>query len=187
MRVVFKRTHERGYAVDVRLDDGARVQMNPAPGFDPFMPHDLLHLIVESELAIDNGIFGQLQQRGGAGTFRAAARRPGRDARRQRRRAARRDRQLLRAGRDEAQQSERATWIALQAWLAGSAEPELRARAAQPGEVAAYRAAVPDVEANQLSDAALRGIRARMDELSRRWRDVAVGQSMSVDWPLGRR
>lgn len=38
----------------------ALVEMNRAPGYDPLMPHDLLHLIVESELGLTRGIFGQL-------------------------------------------------------------------------------------------------------------------------------
>ena len=43
--------------------------MDSAPGFDPRTPHDLQHFIVEQELGIKLGIFGQLAAGGTAGTF----------------------------------------------------------------------------------------------------------------------
>ncbi|MGJ4944430.1 hypothetical protein ACQR1W_27955 [Bradyrhizobium sp. HKCCYLS1011] len=52
MSVSFIRTGERRYPVRATLDDGRVLEMNPAPGFDPWMPHDLQHFIVEKCLGL---------------------------------------------------------------------------------------------------------------------------------------
>jgi hypothetical protein len=43
--------------------------MDPAPGYDAKLPHDMAHFIVENELGISGGVFGQLASGGTAGTF----------------------------------------------------------------------------------------------------------------------
>ena len=43
--------------------------MEPAPGYDARMPHDMAHFIVENELGINGGVFGQLAAGGTARTF----------------------------------------------------------------------------------------------------------------------
>ena len=60
MKVTFTRTHARGYSVSI---EGAGIEpatMDPAPGYDDRLPHDAAHFIVENELGIVRGIFGQL-------------------------------------------------------------------------------------------------------------------------------
>lgn len=47
MRVTFRKTHRRGYAVDIAREHGEDLTMNPAPGYDELLPHDLVHLLVE--------------------------------------------------------------------------------------------------------------------------------------------
>jgi hypothetical protein len=69
MLVTFTRTGERRYAVRATLEGMPDVEMNPAPGYDPFMPHDLQHFIVERALGIDGAIYGQLAAGGTVGTF----------------------------------------------------------------------------------------------------------------------
>lgn len=69
MEVEFRRTGERRYAVTIFRKSYAHIEMNPAPGYDPIMPHDLLHLAVESEIGLRCGIFGQIAAGGNAGTF----------------------------------------------------------------------------------------------------------------------
>jgi hypothetical protein len=69
VKVEFRRTAARRYAVSVHRDGPAPIVMAPAPGYDPLMPHDLLHLIVEGELGLARGIFGQLAAGGHAGRF----------------------------------------------------------------------------------------------------------------------
>jgi hypothetical protein len=45
------------------------LHMDPAPGYDPRLPHDAAHFIVENELEITGAIFGQLAAGGTANTF----------------------------------------------------------------------------------------------------------------------
>jgi len=47
--------------------------VNPAPGYDPVLPHDLQHFIVERALGIEGAVFGQLAAGGTAGTFHVIA------------------------------------------------------------------------------------------------------------------
>ncbi len=69
MRVHFKKTGERRYGVWVERDCAPAMMMHPAPGFDAYLPHDLLHLVAEAEWGIDEAVFGQLAGGGDAGTF----------------------------------------------------------------------------------------------------------------------
>ena len=73
MSVTFLRTGERRYAVRVEVEGSGVMEMNPASGFDPIMPHDLQHFIVEQTLGIEGAIYGQLAAGGTAGTAQDAA------------------------------------------------------------------------------------------------------------------
>lgn len=44
--------------------------LSPAPGYDDHIPHDLVHSVVEAELALQSGVFGRAAR--GGGTFIAA-------------------------------------------------------------------------------------------------------------------
>lgn len=131
MIVSFRRTGSRRYAIEVRRRDHPDVEMNPAPGYDALVPHDMLHMIVEAELRLHRGVFGQLATGGHAGTFHFRGQ-PGeskRDGARLRRRSNRRGARLLRAGRTDASQSERAAYIAWYEWLARASSSSRRNRA----------------------------------------------------------
>jgi hypothetical protein len=108
MIVTFERTAERRYRVRVEREDAPALIMDPAPGYDASMPHDLLHFVVEAELRIANGIFGQLAQGGDAGTFHAAGPAAGKWKRKGRR--------LAREGKADAMASERLVHEAGTAW-----------------------------------------------------------------------
>ena len=43
--------------------------MPRGPGYDPWLPHDLVHFVVERHFEIARGVFGQLAAGGDAGTF----------------------------------------------------------------------------------------------------------------------
>src|ERR671919_613927 len=113
MIVVFRRTGQRRYAVEAQRPGFPPVVMNPAPGYDQFLPHDLMHLVVEAQLRFSLGVFGQLAQGGDAGTFHLPLQqgKRARETTRTRTRIKARGAKLLKAGRDESAQSERATYI----------------------------------------------------------------------------
>jgi hypothetical protein len=53
MKVSFMKTGARRYGVLVRRDRAAEFVMNPAPGYDDYLPHDLLHFVAEAEWKLD--------------------------------------------------------------------------------------------------------------------------------------
>src|SRR5215207_7392869 len=69
MVLVFRRTGQRRYAVLAQRSGFPDQEMNPAPGYDPLMPHDMMHLVVEAQLGLRRAVFGQLASGGDAGTF----------------------------------------------------------------------------------------------------------------------
>ena len=186
MTVVFRRTGERRYAVDVQRPPFGALEMDPAPGYDPKMPHDLMHLVVEAELGLTQGIYGQLSSGGDAGTFRPTfnARETSREIARLRRRVKARGTKLLQHGRDECAQSERATSICWQQWLARSQSPAKRTTAAALAQQAKeVRDVARDAELQALNQKKLDEICEHLDELSSYWSKLKVGQSMAVRWP----
>ena len=56
MLVTFLRAGERRYAVRVAVEGGPILEMCPAPGYDPLMPHDLQHFIVERAFGMEGAI-----------------------------------------------------------------------------------------------------------------------------------
>jgi len=70
MLVTITRTSQRSYAVRVAPVGHPALEMNPAPSYDERLPHDVVHFVVENELRLARGIFGQLAAGGRAGTFR---------------------------------------------------------------------------------------------------------------------
>jgi hypothetical protein len=138
--------------------------MAPAPGFDAFLPHDLVHFVVEREWGLQHGIFGQLAEGGDAGTFvpvrLSALRREG--ARGARIRA---------AHRSDTGQSERLAHVAYVAW-----------RSRRGHEVAAWDLEAVG-EAGDADAALLERAVERLDELAQRWHALQVGGSISLPWP----
>lgn len=184
MRVEFHKTGERRYGVVILRRDLPDLAMNPVPGFDPLMPHDLLHFLVEQELGLRKGIFGQIALGGTAGTFHevTSAESDARGAERRRRKTAKRGKNLLQENLDDCARSERATYICLYEWLQRSSDAQLRARAAEmkPG-VESTKGQMTAAERDAL-DAKLPKIRARMDELSRRWSLLQTNEFISLEW-----
>ena len=69
MEITFTRTAPHRYRVSVEGRDVVPSYMEPAPGYDARLPHDMAHFIVENELGIKGGVFGQVAGGGTAGTF----------------------------------------------------------------------------------------------------------------------
>jgi len=154
MKVTFTRTAERRYRVSV---DGVGIEpsyMEPAPGYDPELPHDLAHFIVERELGIKGGIFGQLASGGRAGTFRY-------DSVRNPSKTARRNKNILSANRDDALFSEHAVHISCSKWK---------------GEKAAYE------PMRRISPSDIDKICRAFDDFSLRWSKLRVGESITLEW-----
>jgi hypothetical protein len=184
MSVTFVRTGERRYAVRAAIDGGQTVQMDQAPGFDPLMPHDLQHFIVEKCLGIEGGIFGRLAAGGTAKTFHATVDSgSAREASRIRRKQAARDNKILPSQTDDYARSERATYVCWQDWLAHSPNPELRARASAMDQTAnGMMARMTPAERASFTPAKFGRIRQEFQRLSERWSSLAIGESFTESW-----
>ena len=187
MQVEFHKTGERRYAVKILRSDLPDLEMNPAPGFDPLLPHDLMHFIVELELGLQNAIFGQVATGRNAGNFisRPSESSNTREDSRFRRKEAKRRKKILKAGMDEYLQSERATVVCLYDWLSHSADEKLRARAEEMKiTFDSILSQMSKNERKMLNKEKLAEIRNRMDKLSKRWSELKVNQSMTLEWSL---
>jgi hypothetical protein len=181
MEVQFKRTGERRYAITIFRERHPTVEMNPAPGYDPIMPHDLLHLVVEKELGLRRGVFGQIAAGGNAGTFHTipSENENKREASRLRRKVAKRGEKLLREGRDESALSEHAAYICLNEWLARSTDPDRRKLAVR---LAPENEQISD-DGDILTGEVLNRVCASLDQASEQWTSLKVAESFSVTWP----
>jgi hypothetical protein len=185
MILIFQRTGQRRYAIQAKRPGLPEVVMDPAPGYDPFMPHDLLHLVVEAQLGLNGGVFGQLNAGGNAGTFHPIS--DGSSARagtRGRRHMNRRGKTLMREGRADSSQSERATYICWYEWLTRSPSDDrrkvARAMSAQANHI---RGTAPAAEMRALGENKIERICRHLDELSSHWSRLSVGEFMAVRWP----
>ncbi|MGH9881836.1 MAG: DUF4440 domain-containing protein [Pyrinomonadaceae bacterium] len=95
MKVTFTRTAERRYRVSVEGPGVVSSWMEPAPGYDARLPHDMAHFVVENELGISGGEFGQLAAGGNARTFKPTAEQS-------RRKLAKRGNRIATTNRDDA-------------------------------------------------------------------------------------
>lgn len=161
MLVTFARTAERRYRVSVEGPGIVPSYMEPAPGYDSRLPHDMAHFVVEDELGITGGVFGQLAAGGHAGTFHPIGEH-------HRSRADKRGKRLATEHHGDAMLSERLVGIACHAWSSGAC-------AVKPDEL-------PDgVTADDIG----RVCRA-FDAASAAWSRLRVGESMTLAW-RGRR
>ena len=182
MIVVFRRIGQRRYAVEAKRRQFPDLEMNPAPGYDPFMPHDLMHLVVEAQLGLRHGIFGQLAAGGDAGTFHPTFKtnKPSREVARIRRRVKARGKKLLSEGRDESVQSERAAYICWREWMARSQPSGQKVR---PRSMVQVRDVATSNELRALNEKKMSEICTHLDQLSSHWSRLEVGEGMAVRWP----
>ena len=162
MVVHFVKTGARRYSVIVERKGGPALVANPAPGYDDFLPHDLLHFVAEAEWGIDGGVFGQLAS-GDSGIFIP-------DDERLRVEWLRK-RKLRRKERPRGRRSEALAGVLEAAWKASAGKaplPEhwhvqLAAARAEPERLAA--------------------VVASLDDLAARWNELQVGRSLTLEWP----
>ncbi len=172
MRVIFQRTGERRYAVVVEVPGQAAQTMNPAPGFDEHIPHDLVHYVVEAALGLEAGVFGRAAR--GGGTFYAATTATNaREQARQRRKQARREQGLRRerANEEQLETSERIAYLSDIAW---------RRRHGQRPDLAFAPPAAP---ISAVDTARIQRVVSLLDEVAPRWNQLTAGGEMTFDWP----
>ncbi|MEM9564282.1 MAG: hypothetical protein AAGA93_16790 [Actinomycetota bacterium] len=185
MEIVFERTGTRRYAVEVRRACGTVLRMDQAPGFDPWFPHDLQHLVVEEQLGLDHGIFGRVARGGSASAFSTVedgALAHKRAAMRRQRRLKRRDAVLAAGEPNHIARSERATSVAWHDWLANSDDPELRVRSFELADRVRSTLARMDPDERSALVAALPRMRRRIDEVATQWSTTPIGGSITITW-----
>lgn len=172
MTVTFERTGARRYATVVSVPGEPVRRAEPAPGFAPAFPHDLVHYLVEATLGMTHGVFGRALS-GGAGLFLPVGDDPRERAREQRRRQ-RREAALAAADRGDMERSERLTGWCTVTWYrrGGAATPEWARRGAGT-------TAVQTPEDQVVVDRVV----ALLDELSPRWQALPVGGALQFTWP----
>ena len=182
MIVVFRRTGQKRYSVEAQRPGFPDVVRHSAPGYDQFVPHDMMHLVVEAQLGLTHGVFGQLASGGNAGGFILL--KQSADTARARTRLKARGTKLLKQGRDELMRSERAAYICWHEWMTRSPSSELRKRAHVLAlNVAQVRDNASAAEHRALNKEKLDSICGHLDQLSSHWSRLEVGASMSVSWP----
>lgn len=166
MVVHFRKTAARRYGVFVDRERAPAMMMHPAPGFDEFLPHDLLHFVAEAEWGIDGAVFGQLAAGGDAGAFWPVEQKLIARSMRRRRRE-------QRLGQGRGRRSELLAGILECAWNAR------RGRARLPADWN-ERLAAARVEPERLEP-----ILVSLDDLAERWHALLVGESIALEWPRG--
>ena len=157
MEVKFTRTGQRRYRVSIEGDDVVSSYMDPAPGYDARLPHDMAHFIVENELGIKRGVFGQVAASGHVGTFT-----PIDDNKR--RKFLRRGKQIAKANQKDALLSEQLVAIAYALW---------QNKAAQ----------MPPVAGITRED--IMRVCREFEAASAVWSKLGVGESMTLVWRAG--
>lgn len=169
MDVSFERTGERRYATVVTLPGRHPRRMDPAPGYDDHIPHDLVHYLTEAELGLASGVFGRAAA--GGGGFTETAETPGDPRRRAReqRRLKKREASLNRTDPGDMGRSE---------CLAGLCDIAWRRRAGASAPEWARRKQIPPQDA-----AAVGRILDRLDEVAPLWHELPVGGALTFTWP----
>ena len=156
MNVTFSRTGERRYRVSVEGPGVVSSWMEPAPGYDARLPHDMAHFVVENELRIVGGVFGQLASGGLANTFHPYDEKA-------RRKLTRRSKGIAAANVDDAVLSEKIVWLACRTWNHEN---------------------VDGTTIKGVSDEDIRRVCLKFDEVSFLWSNLAVGESMTLNWKV---
>ena len=174
MRVTFPRLpdHERAYAL-VERDDGAVYRLYGGMA-GPRLPHDIMHLVVERELRIGDGIWGGIA----AGIIfdtmqHVSGRRPPH--------ARERSRELLARFRQRGLRAEMlANFVECVAGLDHPSDTQIMTLAATKLTV------LPDADAD-VEPAAVAAAAQALQVEAARWARLRVGEELSDDWPRGAR
>lgn len=172
MDVSFRRTGARRYAVIVTLAGEPSRAIDPAPGYDDDIPHDLVHYLVEAELGLTHGVYGSFALGGGTFTTTVDQDATTRERAREQRKRQKRERALRAhdAGHGaEMAKSERLAALCDVVWRRKHGQRPDQGRSAptlQPEDVAAVERVV-----------------AHLDAIAPLWRALVVGGELVFEWP----
>ena len=170
MRVRFPRLpdRERAYAL-VERDDGAVYRLYGGPA-GPRLPHDIMHLVVERELRIGDGIWGGIAAGIVFDTMQhVSGRRPPH--------ARERSRELLAGFRQRGLRAEvLANFVECVAGLDHPSDIQIRTLAA------AKLTVLPEADAD-LEPAAVAAAAQALQVEAARWARLRVGEELTYDWP----
>jgi len=161
VKVSFVKTDGRRYGVYVEREK-APALWTYGPGYDDDLPHDLLHFVAEAGFGIDGGVFGDVAAGGNAKIFQPVDR--ALVARMWRRK--RMHKYVL----PEGARSEVLAGLLEQAWKARRREGLPRG---ERGRLAA----------GGVDEAKVRALAPKLDEVAARWRSLAPGESITLEWP----
>jgi hypothetical protein len=176
MNVIFRRTGERRYSVTVEVAGQAPQTMDPAPGFDPHIPHDLVHYLVEAELGLTSGVFGRAAS--GGGTFIPTGVQSNRQSPRERARARRK--QLRREASLGAADEKRRLDMVNSERLAAVSDLFWRRR---QGQVPDPSRPAPDCSLSPDDTKRVERIVARLAALAPSWNRLPIGDELVFVWP----
>jgi hypothetical protein len=164
--------HQRGHAL-VEHDSGVVYTLRLGPDRDGRLPHDLIHLTVERTLGIQDGIWGLIAAGMVTGMTPARGRRPPH--------AEEQSRAMMRAYARPIMRAE---------LLAGLVRRIANGRGLGRDSIARlareHLCTLPDADA-QIDPIQLLLAAERLREAERHWRDLPVGATMIVQWPVSRR
>jgi hypothetical protein len=163
MKISFVKTGARRYGVHAERERAPALWIGTAPGYDDYLPHDLLHFVAEAELGLDGAVFGDLAAGGNARIFVPVDKRLVAKMWRQKRMHRHR---LLDGRRSEV--------------LAGVLEVAWRAHRAGRALAAAQR---ERVAAAGLDEAKLQALLSLLDGLAERWHALEPGGQLTLEWP----
>src|SRR5918911_585206 len=162
MLVHFRKMGARSYTVRVERERAPSVVAH-APGYDDYLPHDLLHFVAEAEWGLDGGVFGQLAEGGDPGIFLPVERElVSKWIRR---------RKLRRKARPKGRRSELLAYALECAWNAR------RGRRPLPEGWDDLLAAAR-IERERLAE-----VVRSLDELAERWHRLRIGEELTLEWP----
>jgi len=149
--------------------------MDPAPGYDDDIPHDLVHYLVEATLGLTYGVYGSAAR--GGGTFIRAADQnvTARERTRQQRKQQKRERSL------RAHDARHAAEMPKSERLAAICDVVWRRKHGQHRDPGRPAPVLPAEDA-----AAVERVVAHLDAIAPLWRALPVAGELAYEWPAVR-
>lgn len=164
--VTFTKETGSRYTMAVHRETGPVLAASLGPGRDEYLPHDLVHFVVEVEAGLIGGVFGRVAA-GGRGSFWPVSIA-------ERRRASRDRRRPTPQEHTDMARSEELASICAPLW-------DLRhgRRAQLPDWFSQFSQA-------ELEDPVVHRVLARLDDVAPRWHALEPGQGITLVWPAPR-